>query len=74
LLQNFKYVTIEICEQIGPKYWLSDTLNTVHHGTVTRVDQVASVACSPPVTSLRQIHAAAVLLRVRYGVDNVGEE
>jgi hypothetical protein len=37
------------------------------------VDQVASAACSPPVTSLRQIHAAAVLIRVRYGVDNVGE-
>jgi hypothetical protein len=27
LLQNFKYVTIKIREQIGPKYWLSDTLN-----------------------------------------------
>ena len=52
---------------------MSATLMERSHGTVAETDKVASAACSPPVTSLRQIHAAAVLTRVRYGVDNVGE-
>jgi hypothetical protein len=51
LLQNFKYVTIEICEQIGPKYWLSDTLNTVHHGTVLGGDKDQPLAGDKDATA-----------------------
>ena len=51
MLQNFKYVTIEICEQIGPKYWLSDTLNTVHHGTVLGGDKDQPLADDKDATA-----------------------